>query len=95
MDLVRRRKAQFGATAFADSAWAIMLQLFADAVEDNETALDPLIVASGAGTKAAVRWVDALVQAGLVLTATSANGTSVRLTVDGKERMRAVFRPDH
>ena len=93
MDLVRRRNTQFGATAFADPAWAIMLQLFADDLEDNETGLDPLIVASGAGTKAAVRWVDTLVQAGLVLTATAANGTSVRLTADGKERMTAVLRP--
>ena len=90
-EFVRRRNAHFGATAFVDPSWAIMLQLFADDLEDHETGLDPLIVASGAGTKAAVRWIDALVQAGLVLTATSANATSVRLTADGKARMAGVF----
>lgn len=92
LSLAWRRREQFGATACVEPSWLILLHLFADSLLDRETSLDQLIVASGAGTKTCVRWIDALIQAGLVLTATSANATTVRMTTDGAVRMQCVFR---
>jgi hypothetical protein len=84
----QRRDLILGST-FANPAWDIMLRLYAAMLEGSGVPLAALTGAEGR-SRASERWIDALVQDGLVMTQSGA-GTMVSLTPHGKASMDTLF----
>jgi hypothetical protein len=87
----RRRAALFGDTLFAEPGWDMMLALFAAHIEGK--ALEPaaLYEASAVAPTAALRWLDLLVEAGLILRVPDPHDRRrlrIALTESAAERMR-------
>ena len=89
LQFAQRRDVIFG-QAFGNPAWEIMLRLYAAASKNEALPLDALI-ASTLRSKATQRWLDALVQNGLVQLTSPGRTSSARLTMHGKASMDALF----
>ncbi len=57
----------FDAKLFSDPAWDILLDLTAARIEGTKVSVTSLCVASGAPGSTALRWIDKMVEAGLLL----------------------------
>lgn len=77
-------------TAFANPAWEIMLQVYWGALKDRDVSLEGLM-GKMERSSASRRWLDALVQDGLVAIASPTGIPLVRLTTHGKASMDALF----
>jgi hypothetical protein len=76
--------------AFANPAWEIMRRLDAAAAKGHEGSNDALMAATGR-SKVTQRWLDALVQDGLVAISSPSGIPLVKLTTHGKASMDALF----
>jgi hypothetical protein len=76
--------------AFANPAWEIMLRLYAAAAKGHDVSNDALMAATGR-SKVTQRWLDALVQDGLVAISSPSGIPLVKLTTHGKASMDALF----
>jgi hypothetical protein len=77
-------------SAFANPAWEIMLWLYSKALKDSDASLETLM-AETERSNLTQRWIDALVQDGLVMIASPGGVSVVRLTTHGKASMDALF----
>ena len=77
-------------SAFTNPAWEIMLRVYSAVLKDRDLSLDALM-AETERSKQTRRWLDALVQDGLVAIASPCGISLVRLTTHGKASMDALF----
>ena len=77
-------------TAFANPAWEIMLRLYSAGLKGRDLAFDTLVAPTERSNQTR-RWLDALVQDGLVAIASRRGVPLVRLTTHGKASMDALF----
>jgi DNA-binding MarR family transcriptional regulator len=93
--LRRKRDSVFGDRLFADPAWDMMLDLFQASEEHTRpVSITSLCIASAVPNTTALRWIDALVQKGLLTKeADERDGrrTFVKLTEEAKEKMQEVL----
>lgn len=93
--LRRRRDSVFGDRLFADPAWDMMLDLFQASKKDTRPiSVTSLCIASAVPATTALRWIDALVQKGLLVRhADERDGrrTFVRLTEEALRKMDEVL----
>jgi DNA-binding MarR family transcriptional regulator len=61
----RERDKYFGTRLFADPAWDMLLELFAAELSQRRVSVGSLAHASGTPMTTSLRWIDALVKAGL------------------------------
>ena len=76
--------------AFANPAWEIMLRLYSTALKDRDLSLEALMTATER-SNVTQRWLDALVQDGLVVIASPGGVPVISLTRHGKASMDALF----
>jgi hypothetical protein len=76
--------------AFANPAWEIMLEAYLGALKDRDVSLEELMNKTER-SNATRRWLDALVQDGLVAIASPTGIPLVGLTAHGKASMDALF----
>lgn len=98
--LARSRRAGFlRRELFAEPAWDILLDLFANTVQKRANTVDSTCLAAGVAASTALRWVGILVSEGLVerISAddrpqTHPEATEMRLTPSGFEFMKLCLR---
>ena len=91
----RRRDAAFGGL-FGEPAWDMLLELFIQSAEGSKTPIKNLCLASCTPTSTAMRWIDRLLELGLIEKSNDdedARRSLVRLTERGWQAIVAVLQP--
>lgn len=70
LDLRRKRERMFGTQLFADPAWDLLLDLFANGDEGSRIQVSSACIAANVPQSTALRWIAALVESGLVVRST-------------------------
>lgn len=93
--LRRKRDSIFGDRLFADPAWDMMLDLFQASKKDSRPiSVTSLCIASAVPNTTALRWIDALVQKGLLARQADVRDgrrTFVSLTQEASRKMEEVL----
>lgn len=90
----RRRRSQLFPDLLADPAWDILLDLFLARLEDRRCSIAATCIAAAAPPSTALRWLNRLEVAGLVVREPDAREprrSLVRITDEGAKRMQAAM----
>jgi DNA-binding transcriptional ArsR family regulator len=90
----RARERLFGDGLFADPAWDMLLALFVADAEGEPLSVSQLCGASGVPHTTALRWIESLARAGLIVRAPDARDarrTLISLHSDAREKVRQVL----
>ena len=94
----RVRERLFGEGLFADPAWDMLLALFVADEEREPLSVSQLCAASGVPHTTALRWIDSLARAGLIVRAPDARDarrTLISLHGEARDKVRQVIARTH
>ena len=94
----RMRERLFGDGLFADPAWDMLLALFVADEEREPLSVSQLCAASGVPHTTALRWIDSLARAGLIVRAPDsrdARRTLISLHAEARDKVRQVVARTH
>ncbi len=95
--LLGRRERVFGDKLFPDPTWNMLLELFVRRIDKQLTSISVACLVSGVPARTALRFIESLVESGIVVTdlsSTDQQAHRLELTDEGFQKMLDVLTPE-